>query len=80
MSQVAYGVGPWTGGPVNDTGETGYAPPQTDALLCRGVGSWGRSPMGSESRIFSASEGKPFPNEMEAKQFDVMIFIKRLGN
>lgn len=32
--------------------------------------------MGSESRIFSASEGKPFPNEMEAKQFDVMIFIK----
>lgn len=32
--------------------------------------------MGSERRIFSASEGKPFPNEMEAKQFDVMIFIK----
>lgn len=53
--------------------------PADHALLCRGGGGGGPgggSPTGSESRIFSASEGKPFENEIEAKQFDVMLFIK----
>lgn len=49
-------------GPSRGSGSTGWGP-------------WERNPTGSENRIFSALEIKPFPNKMEAEQFDVMIFI-----